>query len=116
MVILQVNYTYKGISRADWDKRYSDAVATKFLGVDGLAWKIWLDAPDAPMTGGIYMFESMDQAQAYLDGPIVAGLKSNPAIENLETRLFNVRDRMTAITNGPVPGLASLPGSKLAAE
>ena len=48
----------------------------------------------------------MEAAQAYLDGPIVAAIKANPAVENLETRLFNVRDRMTAITNGPVPGLA----------
>ena len=105
MVILQVNYCYKGIARAEWEKRYSDEVATKFLGVDGLAWKIWLDAPDEPRVGGIYLFESMALAQAYLDGPIVARLKSNPAIENLETRLFNVRERMTAITNGPVPNL-----------
>ena len=106
MVILQVNYTYTGISRADWEKRYSDEVATKFLSVDGLAWKIWLDAPDEPRVGGIYLFETMAQAQAYLDGPIVARLKSNTAIENLETRLFNVRERMSAITNAPVPGLA----------
>ena len=106
MVILQVNYTYAGISRADWEKRYSDEVATKFLSVDGLAWKVWLDAPDEPRVGGIYLFESMAQARAYLDGPIVARLKSNPAVENLETRLFNVRERMTAITNGPVPGLS----------
>jgi len=106
MVILQVNYSYKGISRADWEKRYTDAVAQKFLAVDGLAWKIWLDAPDEPRVGGIYMFETMEAAQAYLDGPIVAAIKANPAVENLETRLFNVRDRMTAITNGPVPGLA----------
>jgi hypothetical protein len=106
MVILQVNYTYTGISRATWETRYTDETATKFLAVDGLAWKIWLDAPDEPRVGGIYLFETMAQAQAYLDGPIVARLKGNPAIENLETRLFNVRERMTAITNGPVPGLA----------
>ncbi len=105
MVILQVNYTYTDISRAAWEARYSDEVATKFLSVDGLAWKIWLDAPDDPRVGGIDMFESMEQAQAYLDGPIVARIKTNPAVENLETRLFNVRERMTAITNGPVPGL-----------
>lgn len=106
MVILQVNYTYTGMSRAEWETRYTDEVATKFLSVDGLAWKIWLDAPTEPRVGGIYLFETIEQAQAYLDGPIVARLKSNPAIENLETRLFNVRDRMTAITNGPVPGLS----------
>lgn len=106
MVILQVNYRYTGMTRAEWEQRYSDEVATKFLSVDGLAWKIWLDAPDEPVVGGIYLFETMAQAQAYLDGPIVARLKSNPAVADLSTRLFNVRERMTAITRGPVPGLA----------
>ena len=45
-------------------------------------------------------------AQAYVDGPIVARMKANPDITDLQIRIFDVRERMTAITNGPVPGLA----------
>ncbi len=105
MVILQVNCRYT-IPRAQWEARYSDAVASKFLGVDGLVWKIWLDGEDEPQGGGVYLFETRRQAQAYIDGPIIAAMKSNPAIADLQLRLSAVRDRMTAITRGPVPGLA----------
>jgi hypothetical protein len=106
MVILQINYRVSGIERAEWEKRYTDATAEKFLKVDGLLWKIWLDAPDELRPGGIYLFASRAQAQAYLDGPIVAAMKANPAVADLTFRLSDVRERMTAITHGPVPGLA----------
>lgn len=109
MVILQVNCRYT-IPRAAWEARYSDAVASKFLDVDGLVWKIWLDGEDEPQGGGIYLFETRAQAQAYLDGPIIAALKSSPVLTDLQFRLSAVRERMSAITNGPVPGL------RLAAE
>ena len=33
-------------------------------------------------------------------------MKANPEITDLQIRIFDVRERMTAITNGPVPGLA----------
>ena len=107
MVILQVNCRYT-VPREEWEQRYTDETALKFRNVDGLAWKIWLDGEDAPTGGGVYLFETMAQAKAYLDGPIIARLKSNPAIVDLEFRLSNVRERMTAITNGPVPGLTAL--------
>ena len=106
MVILQVNYCYKNMTREQWEQRYTDATAQKFLSVDGLQWKIWLDGEGEPRVGGIYLFETRAKAEAYLNGPIVAGMKANPNIENLETRIFNARDRMSAITHAPVPGLA----------
>jgi hypothetical protein len=108
MVILQVNYRVTGVERPEWEKRYTDATAEKFLKVEGLQWKIWLDAPDELRPGGIYLFASRAQAQAYLDGPIVAAMKANPNIADLTFRLSDVRERMTEITHGPVPGLAAL--------
>ena len=56
MVILQVNYCYKNMTREQWEQRYTDATAQKFLSVDGLQWKIWLDGEGEPRVGGIYLF------------------------------------------------------------
>lgn len=106
MVILQINYCYRNMTRAQWEQRYTDETAQKFLAVDGLQWKIWLDSPDEPRVGGIYLFATRAQAEAYLSGPIVARMRANPDVEHLETRIFDVRDRMSAITHAPVPGLA----------
>jgi hypothetical protein len=65
-------------------------------------WKIWLDSPDEPRVGGIYLFESRAAADAYLAGPIVAGLRNNSEVFNLECRVFDVRERMSEITRAPI--------------
>ena len=102
MVIVQINYCYQNITRAEREPRYTDALAAKFLNVEGLNWKIWLDAPDEPRVGGIYLFDDRAAADAYLAGPIVTSLRSNPEVFNLECRVFDVRDRMSEITRAPI--------------
>lgn len=72
----------------------------------GLHWKIWLDGDAERRAGGIYLFADRAAAEAYVNGPIVTRMKANPEITDLQIRIFDVRERMTAITNGPVPGLA----------
>ena len=58
---------------------------------------------DAPAA---YTSSPTAAAEAYVNGPIVARIKANPDVSELDIRIFDVRERMTAITNGPVPGLA----------
>ncbi len=105
MVVLQINYRFQNVTAEEWATRYTDATGQKFLSVDGLQWKIWLDG-EGNNVGGIYLFETRAKAQAYLDGPIVAGMKANPNVADLRFTLSDVRERMSAITNAPVPGLA----------
>lgn len=106
MVIVQINYTRPDMPKADWEARYTDDRARQFLAVPGLQWKIWLDGEAERRAGGIYLFDTRAHAEAYMNGPIVARMKANPDITDLQIRIFDVRDRMTAITRGPVPGLA----------
>ena len=106
MVIVQINYTRPDMPKAEWEARYTDDRAKQFLAVPGLQWKIWLDGEEERRAGGIYLFDSRASAEAYVSGPIVARMKANPDITDLQIRMFDARDRMTAITRGPVPGLA----------
>jgi hypothetical protein len=96
--------------KAEWEARYTDDRARQFRAVPGLQWKIWLDDADERRAGGIYLFADRAAAEAYTNGPIVARIKANPDVAELEIRIFDVRARMSEITNAPVPGL------KLAAE
>ena len=106
MMIVQVNYTRPEMPKAEWEARYTDDRAKQFLAVPGLQWKIWLDGEEERRAGGIYLFDSRASAEAYANGPIVARMKANPDITELQIRIFDVRERMSAITNAPVPGLA----------
>lgn len=106
MVIVQVNYTRPAMPKAEWEARYTPERAQQFLAVPGLQWKIWLDGEEERRAGGIYLFADRAAAEAYVAGPIVARMKANPDVTDLQIRVFDVRENMTAITNGPVPGLA----------
>lgn len=105
MVIVQVNYRRPDMPRAEWDARYTDDRAEQFLQVPGLLWKIWLDGAEERLAGGVYMFADRASAEAYAAGPIVARLRDNPELSEVEVRVFDVRGRMSGITRAPLPRL-----------
>ena len=98
--ILQVNLKFS-ISRAELEAAWLEA-AQPIAQVPGLHWKVWLMNEAEQEAGGIYLFESEAAAQSYLAGPIVAALKSSPAVSNISAKLFDVLESHTAITRGPV--------------
>jgi hypothetical protein len=105
MVIVQINYRRPDMPKAEWEARYTPDRARPFLDVGGLQWKIWLDGSDERRAGGIYLFEDRAAAQAYVDGPIVARIKANPDVSELDIRIFDVRRNMSDITRAPLPSL-----------
>ena len=96
--ILQVNLKFS-ISRADLEAAWLK-VAQPIADWPGLLWKVWLMNEAEHEAGGIYLFESEAAAQSYLASPIVAALKSSPAISNITAKLFDVLRSHTAITRG----------------
>jgi len=98
--ILQVNLKFS-ISRAELEAAWLEA-AQPIAEVPGLHWIVWVMNEAEQEAGGIYLFESEAAAQSYLAGPIVAALKSSPAVSNISAKLFDVLESHTAITRGPV--------------
>ena len=106
MVIVQINYRRPDMPKPEWDARYSAETAAPFVSLPGLHWKIWLDDPsDAQRSGGIYLFADRAAAEAYVRGPIVARMKANTALRDLDVRVFDVRQNMSEITRAPLPSL-----------
>jgi hypothetical protein len=52
--------------------------------------------------GGIYLFKDDASVQAYLKGPIVAAVSKNPAFSSVEAKVFDVLEKHSKITRGPV--------------
>jgi hypothetical protein len=98
--ILQLNLNFS-ISRAELEAAWLE-VAQPIADVPGLRWKVWLMNEVEQEAGGIYLFENEAAAQSYLAGPIVAALKSSPAVSNISAKLFDVLESHNAITRGPV--------------
>ena len=98
--LLQINYKFL-VSRAEFESGF-DVIASQIAKVPGLRWKIWLLNEAESRGGGIYLFDDEGSARAYLEGPIVAALKSSPVISDLSVNSFSVLEDPTAVTRGPI--------------
>ncbi len=97
---LQINFRFN-VPKPD----YIDAVtplAEDIARVPGLLWKVWLMNEADSEAGGFYWFSDGDSLQAYLDGPIVAGVASHPALADIQVKVFDNIERLSEITKGPV--------------
>ena len=101
--ILQINFKFN-IPRAELEKALLQA-APRFGpsgDVKGLEWKIWLINETEKSSGGIYLFKDEASLETFLKGEIIAGLKTNPAISDIEAEVFDILPEHTRITRGPV--------------
>ena len=98
--ILQLNFKFS-VSSAEYEQAVSP-LAEDFAAVDGLIWKVWIMNEAESEAGGIYLFEDESSLKAYLDGPLAGQVKSHPALSDMSAKVFDVMDKVTAITRGPV--------------
>jgi len=74
--------------------------APVFAAVAGLISKLWLIDEERRRAGGAYLFSDRAAATAYLEGPIIAGLRANPAFRHVTVRLFDVLSAPSEVTHG----------------
>ena len=72
--------------------------------VPGFVAKTWLH--HGSHHGGFYLFADQASAEAYRDGPLVGGLRENPAFDDLEVRGWHVDEELGAITGSIAPRAA----------
>jgi len=80
----------------------SREAATVIASVEGLIWKIWILQQEELEMGGMYLFASRETAEAYLNGPVVQAVRSNPAVVSTKSRLWDVESSLSAITRAPL--------------
>lgn len=102
MVIVQINYRRPDMPAEEWAARYTDEIAKPFVEMKGLNWKVWIDEPDQQLSGGIYLFATRADADAYLEGPIIARMKANPNLADLLIRVFEIREHVSRLTRAPL--------------
>lgn len=98
--ILQLNFKFNVTK-----KEYVDAVsplANDFSTVPGLEWKVWLVNEANREAGGIYLFEDETSLESFISGPLAAKVKNHPALSNMSMKRFDVLERETTITRGPI--------------
>ena len=101
--ILQINFKFK-VTRPQIEQAFMQ-LAPRFGpsgDVKGLLWKVWMMNEAEKSSGGIYLFEDEASVEAYLKGDIASGMKSNPAVSDIEVKVFDILPEPTKISRGPV--------------
>jgi Putative mono-oxygenase ydhR len=102
MKLLQVNYRReRGQDDPEQFERPLGA-AERIAGLPGLQWKIWIDDEAGQAAGGIYLFDTEDNARAWSERMLPASLGRLPGVSDIEARYFDVDERLTEITCGPL--------------
>jgi hypothetical protein len=79
-MLLTVTYRVSGDLEAF--RARAAEIAARIAGWPGLRWKVWGLGPDGSGLS-TYLFETPDAADAFANGPIIDGLKANPAVSGV---------------------------------
>ncbi len=98
--ILQVNYRFNS-SRSQHVAMVTP-LAEPISGVPGLIWKIWLMNEADSEAGGIYLFESRESANAFMNSQAIADFVAQPSISGVSAKLFEPNETLSRVTRGPL--------------
>ncbi|WP_208586167.1 monooxygenase [Gracilibacillus suaedae] len=97
--VLQVDFKMNG--------PFGDEMAAEFSGLarsineeEGFMWKIWTENSDTNEAGGIYIFETKDTAEKYLD--MHSKRLASFGISDVNAKIFAINSKLTEITKGKV--------------
>ena len=99
-VILDVHFAHNG----PWGNDLLDAMkglAESITHEPGLHWKVWTEDMAQKLAGGIYLFDSRQHAQQYLEmhSARLAGF----GVTHIHARIFEVNQPLSRINNAPLP-------------
>jgi len=89
------------LARPDYESLCNRFVET-IAAVPGLRWKIWTHDEAAAEAGGVYLFDTEAALNGFVESPIIAAVKRNPAFREVSLKIFDVLPGPTYITNGPI--------------
>jgi hypothetical protein len=97
--VLQVDFKMNGPFGDEMAEAFSD-LAKSINEEEGFMWKIWTERPETSEAGGIYIFETKETAEKYMD--MHAKRLAGFGITEVNAKVFAINSKLTAITNGPV--------------
>jgi hypothetical protein len=98
MIHVQIDFAFSG-TPTEYGQ-VAEHVAPTIAAVPGLVSKLWISNEESHRAGGAYLFADRAAARAYLEGPIIARLRNNPAVADVSVRLFDVIPGPSKTTRG----------------
>lgn len=103
MVLLESLYTWVGTE----EQHHAQTTVEHARGLkprtSGLEWKLWVSQVEGDTRGGYYLFDTVENARAF-EARTLESLAANEHVRDPRTRLFVVRDDVSAVTGALGPG------------
>lgn len=98
-VILQVDFPYHG----PWGQEMTEAMeglARSIADEPGLLWKIWTVNEETHEAGGIYLFKTRSDAEAYLT--MHTARLAGFGVPQVNGKIFSVNEDLSKIDHAPI--------------
>lgn len=70
--------------------------------IPGLQWKIFTKDPSQKQSCGIYLFDTLESANAYVQGERVQQMKDSPDLRNISVRVSQVLEQASILAGAPL--------------
>ncbi|MFC2949844.1 monooxygenase [Virgibacillus sediminis] len=97
--VLQIDFKMEGPFGDEMADSFAE-LARSINQEEGFRWKIWTENPEANEAGGIYIFETKETAEQYLD--MHTNRLAEFGITDVRAKIFSINSKLTEITNGPI--------------
>jgi len=97
--VMQVDFEMNGPFGDEMAEAFSD-IARSINEEKGFIWKVWTESPETNEAGGIYIFQTKETAEDYLDmhSKRLAGF----GITDINAKIFTINTKLTEINKGPI--------------
>ena len=99
MYIHIINFNITGIDRSQYEGGAMQATSA-FAAVPGLIRKHWLANEENNTFGGVYIFNSKESHDAFVESKLYAGVKGNPSFINFSGKSFENIGSLAKHTRG----------------
>jgi hypothetical protein len=97
--LLQVDFKMDGPFGEEMSTAFAD-LAESINNESGVIWKIWTEDAAAKEAGGIYLFETKENAEKYL--VMHTDRLTSFGIANIRGKIFEVNEALSLINNAPI--------------
>ena len=99
MYVQVVSFNLKDTTEQEY-RAVCDQEAPVFGELPGLIAKYWLADAETNTYGGVYLWESREALDEYLNGEVWVAAKADPHITSVTSREYGILDGPTRVTRG----------------
>lgn len=85
IVFISFTYAFSQTSLSELATEFATNVKPN---IEGLIWKLYLNDPERRRSAGIYLFNDLESASAYLNGSYIQDFRRSPLVSDISIDVF----------------------------